>query len=204
MAAVSTDGVRSRGFIVSRAQAWDVWRRLHEWHSIGSGWYPVLSVVDPRALVQSFPGEVPAAGREAVAAAVARDPDEVIAEMVAAFVVDSLDKSPDDEAMRGWLEMLTPRLLAESLAGPVEAPLPGDPWAGFLAGESEVWMCLVEARHGYEIPVLLQGLPHTPNWWVDKAQRGLEPADHLAFCVVGRGASAPNSSTSTAAICGWL
>jgi hypothetical protein len=38
----------------------------------------------------------------------------------------------------------------------------------------------VEARYGYEIPVLLQGLPHTPNWWVDKVQRGLEPADHLA------------------------
>ncbi|MFF7534983.1 DUF4253 domain-containing protein [Streptomyces bobili] len=179
-AATNADGIRSRGFIVPRAQAWTVWHRLHELHVSGSGWYPVLSVADPKSLIQSSP-EFPPAGREAVAAAVARNPDEVIAEMVSAFLVDSLDKSPDKETEQEWLETLNPRTLADSLMGPIDAPLPGDPWEGFLSCESELWMCLVEALHGYEIPVLLQTLPHTPNWYVDKVQRGLEPADHLAF-----------------------
>jgi hypothetical protein len=181
MTALSADGIRATGFIVPRTKAWDLWLRFHDWHSSGSGWYPVLSEASPRNLVQSFPGEFPAGGRHALEAAVARDPDEIISEVLAAFVVDSLDKSADHEARQSWLEILTPEILAESLAGPIETPRLGDPWAGSLASEAEFWLCLVEARQGYELPILLPGVPHTPNWWVEEAQRGLEPADHLAF-----------------------
>ncbi|NUV64575.1 DUF4253 domain-containing protein [Streptomyces sp. CAI-85] len=132
-------------------------------------------------MIRHIPGEFSPSGREAVAVAVIRDPDEVIAEMVAAFLADSLDKSPDRETEQEWLEVLNPQNLATSLMGPIDAPLAGDPWSGFLSWKTELWMCLVEAGHGYEIPVLLQKLPHAPNWYVDRVQRGLEPADHLAF-----------------------
>jgi hypothetical protein len=181
VAAVSADGIRARGFTVPRARAWGIWQRLHAEHADGSGWYPVVSPAGPVSLVQSVPGMTTVAVRDAVAEAVARDPDRVIAEVIAAFRVDCFEKSPDVETELEWLQELTPQLLSTSLAGPIDAPVPGDPWKGFLAWHDDLWMCLVEARQGYEIPVLLQGLPHTPNWWVETAGRGLEPADHLCF-----------------------
>ncbi|MPY61874.1 DUF4253 domain-containing protein [Streptomyces spongiae] len=180
-AAVSPDGVRAMGFLVPRTQAFAVWKLWRERHAAGSGWYPVLSSVNPQRLVWNPPDAVPKGGREAVVSAVARDPDEVIAEIMAAFLVDTLDKSADQEAMDEWIAELTPQRLAKSLAGPLSAPRPADPWQGYLGFDPEFWFCLVEARHGYELPVLLPGLPDAPNWWVDEVQRGLEPSDHLAF-----------------------
>lgn len=178
---VSVHGVRVLGFSVPHALAWDVWRLWRQRHAAGSGWYPLLSSLEPRHLASIPSSGGRPGGRDALPAALERDPDEIVGEIVAAVVDDTLDKSADQDDRDEWLEELVPERLATVLRGTFQKPAEGAPRMGQLGNDEEYWLCLVEASYGYELPVLLPGLPHTPNWWIDKSRMALEPSYHLAF-----------------------
>ncbi|NEB51920.1 DUF4253 domain-containing protein [Streptomyces griseus] len=178
--AVSAGGVRVVGFPVRQPDALEVWQLWLSQCDI-TGRYPIVTPCDPSDLVSESPGRLGAGGRGALAAAMARDPDEVVGEVVAAAVSDTLAKA-NKEDVQEWLDELVPERLAAVLKETAVSPREGDIWEGMPLGNApELWLCLVEAEYGHEIPALLPGLPDAPNWWSEPARRLLLPSDHVAF-----------------------
>lgn len=178
--AVSAHGVKVLGFPIRQPDALKAWQLWLSQRAI-TGMYPIVTLCDPSRLVSGPPERLGAGGRKALAAALAQDPDAVVREVVAAAVRDTLAKA-DEEDVEDWLDELVPERLAGALKEAAASPREGDIWEGMLLGPvSELWLCLVEAEQGYEIPALLPGLPDAPNWWSEPAKRLLLPADHVAF-----------------------
>ncbi|MFE7049333.1 DUF4253 domain-containing protein [Streptomyces californicus] len=180
MSAVSADGVHAVGFPVRPPDALEVWQLWLSQRGV-TGRYPIVTSCDPSDLVSEPPGRLGAGGRKALAAALARDPDAVVREVVAAAVDDTLAKA-NEEDVQEWLDELVPERLAAALKETAASPREGDIWEGMPLGNApELWLCLVEAEHGHEIPALLPGLPDAPNWWSEPTGRLLLPPDHVAF-----------------------
>ncbi|MFH8475007.1 DUF4253 domain-containing protein [Streptomyces sp. NPDC018000] len=168
------------GFPVRHPDALAVWQLWLDRRHV-TGRYPVVTRRDPNGLVPDPPGRLGAGGREALAAALARDPDAVVEEVVMAAVRDILAMA-DEEDVEEWLDELVPERLADALKEAVATPQEADIWEGMPLGNApELWLCLVEAKQGHEIPALLPGFPDAPNWWSEPTGRLLLPADHVAF-----------------------
>ncbi|MCQ6555763.1 DUF4253 domain-containing protein [Streptomyces sp. C10-9-1] len=182
VSAESEHGVAVHGFPVDREQAPSIWRSWRAGHR-RTGLWPVITSVDPVALAAP-----PAAGERlgpggpaALRAALSRDPESVVAEVVDAGIQDVLAQAEEDEK-DAWLADLTPGRLAPRLRPADRTPRPGSVWAkDQLWTGDRLWLCLVEAAEGFELPALLPGVPDAPNWWSEPARRALRPADHVAF-----------------------
>ncbi|WP_167372652.1 DUF4253 domain-containing protein [Streptomyces sp. F41] len=180
--ALSENGVAVHGFPVDRAQAPEIWRGWRAAHR-RTGLWPVVTSVDPASLAAS-PANTERLGRGGPAGLVAAldaDPEAVVAEVVDAATRDILAQADGDEREE-WRAELDPGRLAGLLRPAGAAPSAGDVWdhEEHRPGD-ELWLCLVEAEEGFELPVLLPGVPDAPNWWSEPAQRPLLPADHVAF-----------------------
>ncbi|GAA4936437.1 DUF4253 domain-containing protein [Streptomyces coeruleoprunus] len=179
--AVSAHGVRVMGFPVRRSDARAVWQLWLDRRD-DTGWYPVVTPREPAALASDPAPRLGPGGRATLAAALARDPEAVVGEVVAAAVRDTLAKAADEEDAEEWLDELIPERLAGALRAEAALPEEGDLWEDLPLGTApELWLCLVEAEQGHEIPALLPGFPDAPNWWSEPTGRLLLPADHVAF-----------------------
>ncbi|MEW2070527.1 DUF4253 domain-containing protein [Streptomyces sp. NPDC007346] len=167
---------------MDRAQAPEVWRSWRAEHR-RTGLWPVVTSVDPAALAAPpvNTGRLGPGGPAALARALAVDPEPVVADVVDAAVRGVLAQADEDEREE-WRAELDPAQLAGLLRPACAAPTAGDVWEheGRWSGDG-LWLCLVEADAGFELPVLLPGVPDAPNWWSEPAQRPLLPADHVSF-----------------------
>jgi hypothetical protein len=181
VSAVSEHGTAVHGFPVDRSQACEIWQSWWAEHR-RTGHYPLVSSVGPETLAAppASMDRLGSGGPMALAAALSSDPESVIDDVVQASIRATLAQADEDEREE-WLSGLIPERLAEQVDAPLAAPHAGDVWAHRHWSTSQLWLCLVEAAEGYEVPALLPGLPDAPNWWSEPDQRLLLPADHVAF-----------------------
>lgn len=154
-----------------------VWRALRQAHG-RTGLWPVLSWDARRAASDTYGWQQPQ-GHDALADALAIDPSERMAVLThAAYESCVEDYDPDDhEGLAPWRDAFDADLLARRLA-PVTTPPPGIRRVEKQSRLTEV--LLVPAAAGYEVPVLVPGLPNPSNWFGGPSHQLLTLADHLA------------------------
>ncbi|MFJ3788750.1 DUF4253 domain-containing protein [Kitasatospora sp. NPDC090091] len=186
--AVSDDGVPVAGYRVGLDAALGEWRRWFEVRD-RSGAYPVITNTGPAGLVAEgrLGGPWGHGGPGPLASALARDPEEVLAELVDSVLRWSIepyvgsDDDSDHETLEEWLDDLVPERLAPRLRPAVTEPRPGV-FRNLEEGAARLrdfWICLFPVGEGYEIPGLFPGLLRTPGW-LKYRDRQLLPADHVA------------------------
>ncbi len=183
--AVSDSGVEVHGFCIPSSAARWVWNFLRVRHE-ETGWYPFLGSLAPGKLVEHDRGGKPWGGgsRQLLETALARNTDQVIADLTHSAFREMADihippQSEDDlQEIEEARLLFNPEHTTHSLRPNPPIALSRTPDRAESMGR-DLWLNLVHAQAGHELPALFPRLLQTPNW-SGFPNRQLLPVDHVA------------------------